>query len=44
MTAVRLTRLPGCQRGDRRQRLIFLGGAAHGAPGTKIYQLPEVRE
>jgi hypothetical protein len=32
LSAVRLTRLPGCYRGDRRQELLYLNPAADGTP------------
>ena len=32
LSAVRLTRLPGCFRGDRRQELLYLNPAANGSP------------
>jgi hypothetical protein len=32
LTAVRLTRLPGCYRGDRRQELLYLNPNADGTP------------
>lgn len=35
LSAVRLTRLPGCYRGDRRQELLYLNP---GADGTPIFQ------
>lgn len=37
LTAVRLTRLPGCYRGDRRQELLYLNPSA--AAGAPIYEL-----
>ncbi len=41
LTAVRLSRLPGCRRGEREQRLLYLDGAPdYGA----IWQKPEVRK
>ena len=32
LSAVRLTRLPGCYRGDRCQQLLYLNPAADGTP------------
>jgi hypothetical protein len=32
LSAVRLTRLPGCYRADRRQELLYLNPAADGTP------------
>jgi len=41
ITGVRLTRLPGCMRGDRLQRLLYLDPAA--AAGKTLTAMPEVR-
>lgn len=40
LTAVRLTRLPGCKRGERMQTLLYLAPEAH---GEKIILQPELR-
>lgn len=40
LTAVRLTRLPGCYRGERRQELLFLNPSADGTP---IFQQNDFR-
>jgi hypothetical protein len=41
LTSVRLTRLPGCLRGDRMQKLLYLRPGAEVRP---IAELPEVRD
>jgi hypothetical protein len=41
MTPVRLTRLPGCLRGGKMQRLIYLNP---GADGTPIRDMPKLRK
>jgi hypothetical protein len=41
ITAVRLTRLPGCRRGDRLQELLYLDPAA--TAGKPLTAMPEVR-
>jgi hypothetical protein len=43
MTPVRLTRLPGCTRGGREQRLIFLHPGASMEDARTIRELPPVR-
>lgn len=43
LTPVRLTRLPGCTRGGREQRLIYLNPRASYAAPKAIIDLPKVR-
>jgi hypothetical protein len=40
LTAVRLTRLPGCYRGDRLQELLYLNPGAQGGPIWKSEDAP----
>lgn len=40
LSAVRLTRLPGCYRGDNLQRLLYLNGSPE--PGLPICSIPEL--
>lgn len=41
LSAVRLSRLPGCRRGPKMQKLLFL--SPHADPKQKIHLMPELR-